>query len=314
VRSVTVLDSPELQTKEVGLLYNQVTVGLAATSINATILAFVFWDKVSHATVVGWFGCAELVVLLRYALLVRYRSSSEVSRRSADWGRWFLLGTALSALSWGTAGVLLYVTRSLAHQVFLAFVLGGMTAGAVAAYSASFWVFVSFAVPTLSPIILRFILERDEIHLTMAGMGLVFLFLMLDSSRRIHRTVSNSLRLELENENLISEVKVEAKQVRRLNEELKAEITEREAIQEELQKARDLLEERVEERTAELSRALTEVKQLSGLLPICSACKKIRDDRGSWRQLEIYIREHSEAEFTHSLCPECAKRMFEGFA
>ena len=51
-------------------------------------------------------------------------------------------------------------------------------------------------------------------------------------------------------------------------------------------------------------------KALRGLLPICTSCKKIRDDQGCWNQLEIYIREHSEAEFTHGLCPECVKKFY----
>lgn len=61
---------------------------------------------------------------------------------------------------------------------------------------------------------------------------------------------------------------------------------------------------------AELTEALAEVKKLSGFLPICASCKKIRDDKGYWRQVEEYIREHSEAEFSHSICPECAKRLY----
>jgi hypothetical protein len=55
---------------------------------------------------------------------------------------------------------------------------------------------------------------------------------------------------------------------------------------------------------------LARVKTLSGLLPICSSCKKIRDDEGYWQQLETYIARHSQAEFTHSMCPDCATRFF----
>ena len=60
----------------------------------------------------------------------------------------------------------------------------------------------------------------------------------------------------------------------------------------------------------ELEEALSNVKQLSGLLPICAHCKKIRDDKGYWNQLESYIGEHSEAEFSHSICQECAKKHY----
>ena len=59
-----------------------------------------------------------------------------------------------------------------------------------------------------------------------------------------------------------------------------------------------------------LQETLSQVKQLSGLLPICASCKKIRDDKGYWNQIESYIKEHSEAEFSHSICPDCAKKLY----
>lgn len=60
----------------------------------------------------------------------------------------------------------------------------------------------------------------------------------------------------------------------------------------------------------ELRAALAKVKQLKGMLPICSSCKKIRDDRGYWNQIENYIHDHSEAEFTHGICEECAHKLY----
>lgn len=58
----------------------------------------------------------------------------------------------------------------------------------------------------------------------------------------------------------------------------------------------------------ELQAALTQVKALHGLLPICACCKKIRDDHGYWTQVEVYVMAHSEAEFTHGICPDCEKQ------
>ncbi len=60
----------------------------------------------------------------------------------------------------------------------------------------------------------------------------------------------------------------------------------------------------------ELKDAMTKVKTLSGLLPICASCKKIRDDKGYWSQIEIYISKHSEAEFSHGICPDCQKKLY----
>ncbi len=63
----------------------------------------------------------------------------------------------------------------------------------------------------------------------------------------------------------------------------------------------------------ELQEALARVKLLSGMLPICASCKKIRDDQGYWHQVEEYVRDHSEAEFSHSICPECARRLYPDY-
>ena len=90
--------------------------------------------------------------------------------------------------------------------------------------------------------------------------------------------------------------------LRRLNAELRAEIAERKRVDAEKEQ---LIEE--------LQSALAEIKTLQGILPICASCKKIRDDKGYWQQVEVYVRDHSEAEFSHSLCPECAKKLYPQF-
>lgn len=65
-----------------------------------------------------------------------------------------------------------------------------------------------------------------------------------------------------------------------------------------------------EELILKLENALSEIKTLKGILPICASCKKIRDDEGYWKQIESYISEHSEAEFSHGICPECARKLY----
>lgn len=72
-----------------------------------------------------------------------------------------------------------------------------------------------------------------------------------------------------------------------------------------LRRANDVLQRR----TTELEEALKKIKTLRGLIPICASCKKIRSDKGYWQQLEEYLTEHSEADFTHGFCPECLKQM-----
>jgi len=84
-------------------------------------------------------------------------------------------------------------------------------------------------------------------------------------------------------------------------------------IEKQVFKYHNHLEDLVRDRTKELQIALDEVKVLSGFLPICASCKQIRDDKGYWTQIESYIRDHSEAEFSHGICPDCAKKLYPGF-
>ncbi len=69
-------------------------------------------------------------------------------------------------------------------------------------------------------------------------------------------------------------------------------------------------EKRREKAIHEREIALKETKILRGMIPICSACKKIRDSEGAWTQMELYIRNHSEADFSHGICPECVKKLY----
>lgn len=72
-------------------------------------------------------------------------------------------------------------------------------------------------------------------------------------------------------------------------------------------------EEERERLIGQLQEALAGIKTLHGLLPICYSCKQIRDDKGYWNQIDTYIRDHTEAEFTHGICPACARKLYPEF-
>jgi len=70
------------------------------------------------------------------------------------------------------------------------------------------------------------------------------------------------------------------------------------------------LQDQLQSKVCELQDALAQIKTLRGIVPICASCKKIRDDRGYWNQVEAYVSQHSEARFSHGLCPECIANLY----
>jgi DNA-binding response OmpR family regulator len=70
------------------------------------------------------------------------------------------------------------------------------------------------------------------------------------------------------------------------------------------------MQEALAAKVEELRQALDQIKTLRGIVPICASCKKIRDDQGYWNQVEVYVRKHTEAQFSHSICPECMTKLY----
>lgn len=118
---------------------------------------------------------------------------------------------------------------------------------------------------------------------------------------RAFNTMSESLRKNMDE--LEFRVAERTAEIEKKNELLALEIVERKRAEDE--KSRLIIE---------LKDSLSQVKKLSGFLPICASCKKIRDDTGYWRQVEEYVRAHSEAEFSHSICPDCIKKLYPEIA
>lgn len=100
----------------------------------------------------------------------------------------------------------------------------------------------------------------------------------------------------------------------KLNQTLTTSIRKQHEAEKELRQAHENLEEQVVERTRELKSALDNVKTLHGMLPICSHCKNIKNEEGAWTQLEDYLRQNSDAEFSHGLCHDCLDKHYPEFS
>jgi signal transduction histidine kinase/ActR/RegA family two-component response regulator len=248
-------EADRLHEEQVKLLYLHSKFGVIATAINGFLLTLSLWAVIPHSRLLAWLACTESLVALRWLLLGWYTSLTQNPRRIHHTWIGFLIGTLLSGFCWGSAGFFLFAEGSLAHQTFLAFVLGGMTAGAVTIFAPKMETLLAFIVPALLPITLRFLAEGSEIQRAMGIMTFFCLTMMLVIGQRVHLTLVKSLRLQLENSDLVCHLTNETQRMEKLNDELQREVGERQRIHEELRSAHSGLESEVRRRTAELSEA-----------------------------------------------------------
>jgi len=242
----------EIYAGQVRRVYLQHSVGLIANVVVSSILVFIQWQVIPHPVLLTWYSALILATLVKYLLLYRYRHSIVTPAQSTRWGAWFIAGVLLTGLIWGSAGIFLFAPASLANQIFIAFVLAGMVAGAVGTYSALEKAFLAFGIPALAPLIIKFFSLGGEIHLAMGLMTLLFATLMIVTSRRSHKTILTSLKLLSENRNLIEYLTESKERAEALNIKLEAEVAKKKKAETELKRHQEQLELLVEERTAEL--------------------------------------------------------------
>ncbi|MEA2039442.1 MAG: ATP-binding protein [Thermodesulfobacteriota bacterium] len=230
-----------LYAEQVKLLYKNASMAIVATAVNSSILTFILWNVISHRVLILWLFCNFLIALPRYILVRRYNHTSIIPAEANKWGAWLIIGLALSGMVWGSAAVFLFAPESIAHQVFLAFVLAGMVAGGLVTFSAIRGAFLTYSLPALIPIIVRFFAQGDDIHMAMGAMTLLFTILVFISVQRIHDTIISSLKLQFENSDLVIDLSKEKGRIEGLNAKLQSKISEQKQIEKALTSERQQL-------------------------------------------------------------------------
>ena len=184
--TATAEEQRTLYAEQVRQLYSNALVGLLASAITSLVLVIIQRDVTPRTALIAWVAMLAVVSLLRYRDIRTFLHRSPEASAADHWGRRFIVGLALSGIVWGSSAIFLFPSESLEHQTFLAFVIGGMVAGAAAAFSSVMKAFLVYSVPALSPIIVRFALFGDEPHLAMAGMTLLFGVMMFFIAQRIN--------------------------------------------------------------------------------------------------------------------------------
>jgi len=256
-------EQEQIKAERVRQLYRNAPLGLIATVINAAVLTYVQWNVVPRRAAIIWLGCLFFLTLIHSLQIYQYHQAPPSSSQADQWNKRFILRLAVSGITWGSAVIFLFPLSSMTHQVFLTFVLGGMVAGAAGTFPL-LSAFLAYSVPALVPLIIRFFLIGDEIHIAMGGMATLFGSLMFIVAMRVQSMASLSLQLRYENKSLVSVLASAKDRAEKLNKELLIEIEGRKSAQEELQKNREHLEEVVAERTAEWSFANARLQEEIG--------------------------------------------------
>jgi len=172
------------------LLFSNARTALLGGSIVALLAVWVLWGQVPEPWLLVWGGAVIAINAVRYLHVVGVRRSGSVPRSALTT---YTAGTLASGIVWGMAGLWFFSSVSFQHQVFLAFLLGGMAAGAVAGYGAWRPAFYAFLVPALLPIILRFLSAGDETALTMGVVLAVYGVALLMLGRNINKALGDAL-------------------------------------------------------------------------------------------------------------------------
>jgi len=217
------------------MLYARAPIAQATVVVNACLVAWIFWGLVPPVLSMAWVATLCGLAGLRIGLVRAYRRRAPGPPEAMVWARRFVAEVALTGIGWGVAALIFYAPRSPLHQVFLAFVLGGMTAGAASSNASYTPAFVAFAAPALLPMVVRLGAEGEPIQAAMAFMLALFGVAMAGISRSGGRALEEATRLRFRNEALVEGLT---------------------SAQQRLESLNAGLERRVEERTEELERAL----------------------------------------------------------
>ncbi|MBS3952079.1 MAG: EAL domain-containing protein [Methylomicrobium sp.] len=188
-----------VQSAQLQQLFSASIASLVTSTLLAAILAFIQREVIATAVVLGWFFLVMLVAVLRAALVYAFRQAS--IERETDIRNWlarFRYGVLAVGIAWGSAGFLMSPENEPQHQMFLIFMMAGLTAGGIISFSADLISAVVFAVTSLLPIAICLLIKSDALSMGMGMAGLLYLGFMIVSLRHINRSITENIILRLE--------------------------------------------------------------------------------------------------------------------
>ena len=192
----------DIETELVRLIYKQVPVALMTTLFATAIPLCVLWPVISHITLLVWACGVNSIGLMGLRLFWKYPHEASTYDDISRWRTAFLILTTCSGVAWGAAGIFLFPTESVPHQVFLTFLLSGMSAGAVVLASVLV-AFPLFILPAILPLCIQLFIQGGSIAIAMGILSLAFVGVMLVVAFHFHTSLADTFALRMENMDLM---------------------------------------------------------------------------------------------------------------
>ena len=188
-------EQSDILLEQVRLVFASVPFSATFIPIVSVLLSILLWDTVGHEAILGWLSAIMLVSLFRWWQYWRFQAAQPLPEDTERWWRQALLGAALSGLSWGASGLLLFAPESMPDQLFLTFLLVGVIAAAVTTLSALFPAIMFFLLVTILPITWSFFSLGTNLGTVLAGLFLFFMLLMLKTAYRLNSILAETLTM-----------------------------------------------------------------------------------------------------------------------
>jgi len=245
--------------EQVRTLYRQGVFVLLANVVNAVIVSCALWGAVAHEWLVVWTGAMSLMALVRWRVRGAYLAAPRAPAETATWARRAAMGSFTAGLLWGVAGALFPIEGSMAAQLVVVFVLGGMGASAAGTVSCYLPAFYAYFLPSVLPLVVKLAWLGDRSHLWLSAMAALFVVLMSGVARNISKAIVASFRLRFENQDLVHELAGAKHDLLQVNAELERRVAERT-----VQIARQADDRARLERDLQAARRLESIGRLAG--------------------------------------------------
>lgn len=195
-----------IEAEQVRLIVTHAMTGFVIGLLTVGMMVFVLWSVVAPRVLLGWVLLMGMLTLPVFVMVLRFQRESPSLAHIRAWVRWFTLGYGLSGCGWGLGGVFLFPADSLAHQLFLVFIIGGHAAGGMTSLSSIPSVLLTFLCAMLTPIVMRLCWRGDPVLTAMGIMLAIFGVAMFVIGRHLHAVLAENLRLRFENIELVQDL------------------------------------------------------------------------------------------------------------